>query len=186
MTHKPLRLDLKVRNNRLIKLREQLNLKASQAAEAIGVRYELLLQYESLQQKPFSNMRKHEGELKKAARKIAEFYGVSVEYLWSEDVLAVKNAKSSAEASLTELIGLLPEPPSTPFEIVATSELASKLHEALDKLPEKEKLVLAARAEGKTHEEIGELLGGLSRERSRQIETRGYKHMRRLLESPFE
>ena len=81
---KPLRATVRVRNNRLVTLREQLGLTQVAAAKLIGVQASVLSALETLRLGPVG-MR---GTWTKAATRISEFHGVSPEWIWPDAVLS--------------------------------------------------------------------------------------------------
>ena len=77
---------------------------------------------------------------------------------------------------------LLCEPTGEPLEGVAEEQLRAQIGEALSSLAYRERLVLELRygltdGEDRTLEEIGQLIG-VTRERVRQIESRGLTRLR--------
>ncbi|HEY1086324.1 MAG TPA: sigma-70 family RNA polymerase sigma factor, partial [Archangium sp.] len=66
-------------------------------------------------------------------------------------------------------------------EVLAKEQLEALTHRALQRLkPERQRIAVRERAEGKSLEEVGEQLG-ISRERVRQLQLKGMKALRRSL-----
>jgi len=85
---KDFRVTINIRNNQLCERRERLGYSQQQMADAIGVHQSEYSRYESLLEKP---LHRYTGRLRKAARKIVDYFGESPEVLWSEEIRAVKN-----------------------------------------------------------------------------------------------
>jgi transcriptional regulator with XRE-family HTH domain len=99
---KPLLMTVKLRNNRLIKLREQLGLNQGQFARKIGMQPQDYNGYENLRHKAWCN-----SGWKKVALRIAEFHGVSPEYIWPDEVKSVKKNVMNLEMASREVNELL-------------------------------------------------------------------------------
>lgn len=172
---KPIRLELKARNNRMISLREQLGLTVKQAAEKIGLNLGLMYRMEA---PGFDPIRRHSrydriGCMRQCATKVCQFYGVEPDFLWPELMRRMTKMKVSREADFDEIEQLvspvemdqLPaEAPEDPIAHYDLEELVKKAH-----LRPRERLILRMvyledRGLNGTAEELG-----LSRERVRQI-----------------
>ena len=84
-----IRIEARARNNRLIKLREEVGLTQHEAASRIGLHQASLGKLENLKDSP---LRKGKDQLREAATRIAEYYGVSAAYIWPE---AIRNMTAS-------------------------------------------------------------------------------------------
>ena len=90
------RVQAKLRNNRLIKAREELGYKtAVAAATALGLNYSSLVAYEGLKESPWT---KKMG-WKPMAEKIAASYGYACDELWPEVISRVTITRSDYEVS---------------------------------------------------------------------------------------
>jgi len=85
---KDFRVTIGIRNNQLCERRENLGYTQQQMADAIGIHQSDYSRYESLLEKP---LHRKTGHLRRAAHKIAVYFGESPEVLWSEEIQAVKN-----------------------------------------------------------------------------------------------
>ena len=105
---------------------------------------------------------------------------------------AIRNAAKShhakqAAANLTEEAWeIVPDAKTpTPLAVLADKDeletALPALRKALATLPERQRVVLLAHADGRSLESIGEQLGGLTRERVRQIEAAGLEKLKALL-----
>ncbi len=100
---KEFELRMRLRNNRLVRLREQLSLSPKEASERIPISYGTLLQFEALKRSPVGAR----GWTPLALR-LAAFYGVEPGWLWPDAVQAVSRPDLVVEASADELRPLLP------------------------------------------------------------------------------
>lgn len=152
----PFLIKSRIYNNRLVKARTELSLSASQASDAIGVGYSVLLNYENLKSTPW----KRSNEWKSDAQLIAAFYGYSCEELWPEVIDNIKSRVSQIEIG-SALVG----------EIAGTEQLAfanqtrSLVHQVISTLPIKERRALELRfgladqSNGLTLDQVGASLG---------------------------
>lgn len=136
---------MKVRHNLLIEAREQLGLKASEAAKAIGVGYQTLLEYEGLRRYP---MGLKDGWMP-TAEKIAKFYGYSVGELWPAMMREISTASvervvdgDKLLAAAGSIMALLPGP----GDQLARDDMQRQLDAALSKLTVRERDVIERRA----------------------------------------
>lgn len=184
------RVVAKLRNNRLIKAREELGLGCRQAAEQMGISYGLLIGYESLKHEPWSAR----GGWKDSARTISEWYGFGLDYLWPEVIKKV-------QATTTTLMLDEPQVQISLEDAVEThKQLPAATQKVLKTLRPRERYVIEQRlglkdkhGEGKTLEEVAVLLGKrrarkakkpikdaepYNRERIRQIEAKAFRQLR--------
>lgn len=186
---KEFRLEVRVRNNRLIRLREELGISAPVFAETAGVNYNQYVALESLKASP---VRKRNGEWTDTALKVAVFHGVSPEDLWPDAVLRVSGQTKVAELSADEaaalasggMLGLGSAPPD-PDDQLHEAELEDYVRRAVLRLDPAEQQVVSRRfgmrgSEKATFADIGSDLG-LCQERVRQIQS---KALRKLARDP--
>ena len=194
MKVKPFRLKVRVQNNRLVRAREELGLTQIGAAKAIGINASQLSAYESLQhtetqeKKGFgSPYNAKTGEWKETARRISEYYGLSPEYLWPDEIRAVKKNALTVEMSSRE-IAQLTGPPA-PDEFVALRKMGEQSVRLLDSLTPNErdllKLRFSSEGEEMTLRELGNNIEGfygkgVSCERARQIVESGIAKLKGL------
>jgi hypothetical protein len=127
---KPFRVEMRLRNNRLIRAREALGyMTAKAAADALGLPYSDLVSYETLYVSPWS---KRHGDWKKTAMRVAVAYRRAPEDLWPDVVRSVRRTRTMVEADVPA--GYL-EPPETPEEALERSETSRIVAAAVDDLP---------------------------------------------------
>lgn len=185
-----LRLTMRLSNNRIRAKREAMGLTAREAAEKCGVSFGTWYAYEALRAKPYGKQGGFGGEVgwTPSADKIAMLLGVTCEWLWPDQVLAVTNPKIEQEVSVEDLRPMLvskqvhAELPS-PEQVQMDRERAEIVDRELQTLRPREAHVLMHRhgiLDGipKTLDEIGESLG-IGREYVRQIEVRALAKLRK-------
>jgi lambda repressor-like predicted transcriptional regulator len=133
---KPLRVVAKLRNNRLIRAREELGLmSAKAAADKLGVDYQMLIRYEGLKVDPWDCRR---GDWKEGARRIADAYGYHPEELWPEVTREVQRTTAILEVGAADVpLALSPPAPD--------ADLAIDCRRALASLPPREAAVIRRR-----------------------------------------
>lgn len=167
---KPFRLIVRVKNNRLIRLREELGLNLSAFAAAIGATASHISAIESFKGTVYSATY----GWTKTAQRIADYHGVACEDLWPEEVRLVRRNVMTLEASREDVAKL----GGQPFDELAGKELRERAAELLEKLPPKTRKMLAASLdEDATLGELGASIGR-SRERARQIVNGGVRTLR--------
>ncbi len=183
-----LRVDVLIRNNRLLAAREELGMTQAEAARQIPVPAPTLSRFETLRGSPLDA----DGNWLGVAKRIANFYGVSPSDLWPAAVLAIEKPSARAELDadrLRRMIGAQ-EPPSVE-EIVMRVEIYRAVIAAIDWLPSRLACVIRWRfglekMPGRDHEkeqgeptlrEMGRAMG-LSRESVRLLESDGLAKLR--------
>ena len=157
---KPIRVQIRIKNNRMVKLREELGLSMSGFSEAVGLSIQAVMALENFKRFPFNKERMCWTE---TAEKIAAFHGVSPEFIWPEEIAEIRKTAFRLEANAAELQGL----PSLPA-ILETKQLRAATVEAFRDLTPIEEKFLLKHCEGATYEELGHSVG-LSRTRARDI-----------------
>lgn len=168
---RPFRVVAVLRNNRLIRAREELGLSSPKAAVAIGVSYGTLNALESLKGSPWN---KHMDDWSPSALKIAAYYGYSPEELWPDIIKEVRATKALLEVA-TPALSLSADASTVNKEL--REAVAKRLHQLTPRYQQ----VLAMRfgfdgGDGKTIAEVADHLK-LSRERTRQIELKALRHL---------
>jgi len=180
---RPLRIVVRVKNNRLFSAREALGLSQLHLGKASGVAYGTVNKYENGKGIPMRST----GHWNESALKIAKFLRMLPEDLFPEAVLALKQTRFEREVSeadsqrLAEVKTFLLEPPPTPETIAAQLELRDDVATALGKLKPRLAQILRWRfaIDGPelTLDQVGDNLG-LSQERTRQLEARAIQMLR--------
>lgn len=180
---KELRLEMRLKNNRLIKARERLGFNSAHAfADAVDLSYSTVREYESLRRSPVSKDEKKLGEWKESARSVAELLGESCEYFWPESVCQVVTSTITRELDVEALKSLI-EAPKTPLELLEEAELSKVVGESLEVLSPRERKVMRLRfgigeSTDLTLREVGLKDGGVAPEAVRQIESRALSKLR--------
>ena len=130
---KPLRIVARLRNNRLIRAREALGYtNAAQAARALGLSPAMLWALETLKDSPvFRGARPgfKAGDWTKSALRVAKAFGTTPEYLWPEELDAVKKTKVVIELNVPQMCL---EPPPTTEKALESGAIKSILASAFD------------------------------------------------------
>ena len=183
---KPLRIDVKARNNLLVARREAAGLSAPAFARMLGISYGRYLDLENL-----CSPLNRDGSWHRAALAVADHYRVMPGDLWPDAVLAVERTRAVVyvdEAELRQLrerdpIALL-DAPETPEDAVDRMEMTEALRAALATLPLRCQgaIVLRFGLDGgpeRTLDEVGEALSpGVHGERARQLIAQGLRMLR--------
>lgn len=184
-----IRLQIKARNNRLIKLREDLGWSVQQAAEKIGISPGVLYTLESFKEGPLRQRYRWETDemgdtmrWRDVAIKIADFHGVSLDYIWPEAVRYLKARAATVVISANQAMVWDRWKDGKPGEIEANRDVV--MH-ALGCLDEREKRVVESRfglngGDEKTLEAVGED-EQITRSRVSQIEAKALHKIRKRL-----
>jgi RNA polymerase sigma factor (sigma-70 family) len=178
-TIKPLRLKVRICNNRLIRLREALGYTTAKAAAlAIGIGIGEYCAFEAMSLSPVNPS----GRWRPGASKIAAFHRVPEEFLWPEIALAVRKTSVAMEVDAAEAVAMLGGPVQVPEELVQANQDVDRVMDKLNELPVVIREVLHLRfgltgKEPMTLDEVGEHIGK-SRERVRSMESKGLRALR--------
>ena len=176
---KPFRITVRVKNNRMVKLREELGLSITEFSRKVGITTSHVCALENFKKSPWSDK-----GWSLSALKIAEFHGVSPEYIWPEEISAVKKTAFMLEAAAEDVKRF-----KAPYEELEQKELKGLLEEkVLPSLAPIERRIITWQAEDVTNADIAQKYD-LSRTRIAQIGDRGNATARRVLretESPLE
>lgn len=168
---KPILATLKLRNNRLIKMRKSLGMSQPELASKADVGWQVYNAYECMRLNPV----RQDGEWRNSAVKVAAFFNRDPEYLFPQVVSEMRATETSRELDEVDILSLGPGNgilSITAGDPVVKSETAQALSDAISSLGEREQTVVKMRFfmdPPATYREIGDQLGGLSVERTRQI-----------------
>lgn len=184
---KPIRAELRLRNNRLARMREARGFTQVDVAQAIGCSIDTYGRLERMHGSTRYESRSGAGEgWRPACLKLAEFYNVTPEWLFPEDLERIDRTVWEREVGFSELA--IHEQPQQvgPGDLYLANEAKHDLEQAIQKLDPRGQYILSRRfgvaGEDKgTLTEVGNELG-LSKERTRQIEARALKNLRRFLD----
>lgn len=117
---KEIRLVSKLRNNRLMSIRETMGMSQVEFSETLGIRSATYSAMEGLKFKPL----KKNGTWAKAATYIASKLKLPEEYIWPEELSLIENTKVERELEIRDMLVLASGGQTTP-EISATKNLLS-------------------------------------------------------------
>ena len=176
---KPFRVTVRVKNNRMVKLREELGLNLAEFSRRAGVQMGTVCALENFRKSPWTGK-----DWRPIALKIAEFHGVSPEWLWPEVIQEVKKNAFMLEANAEDVRRF-----KGPHEELENRELKEVLEtKVFPKLLPIEKVAVVGLAEGTTATDLGKKYG-LSKTRISQMGHRGRNKVAEALwmeQSPLE
>lgn len=185
VTENNFRMSVRLRNNRLLKRREELKLTQKEMAMAVGISLQAYGTLECLAEKPI----KEDAcsyRWKKHAMAIADYFGCNPEELFPDEIININKPVVHREMSLADVIKIGVSPDrlvlESPENVIEKKELETAVSNSLDGLTEQEKIVIDKRF-GLTDglplhlNAVGKLLGK-STERVRQIECRALRKLR--------
>ena len=181
---KEIRATLKLRNNRLLSLKESTGWTVPEFCKNVGISTTSYYQFTTMKRSPLTG-----GDWRDSAKKLAKFAGVDPIELFPEAVQEIQKSGQSTDCTiklspddLTELLPPAMKQLSDPEASAVASELRNKMSEALALLSPREQQVLSLRfgldGPEKTLEEIGRIQG-VGREPIRQIKARALRKLRR-------
>lgn len=180
---KELRVTIRVRNNRLIELREELGLNQRAAAERIGVSIGLYNGLECMRRSPLDR----HGDWGGAARKIAAFHGLSCDDIFPESVMAVdrpvveKRFDGVEVSALSEFAVNAALPPDEIYDWKEAGEVLGKI--GRERLHPRERMIHRMHLQNEVPVgEVGKALG-ISGTRVQQLHQRGLMKVGRCLET---
>jgi len=174
------RVEIRLRNDRLIRAREELGWTQAEAARKIGINGSLLNALETLRKSPWGA----EG-WRPTAETIATFYGLGLDYLWPDAIDRVTRTRFEASIAAGVVGSLVGEHSQRLLSAVAgeDAETAEVLRGAVGRLDARDLRVLTRRyRDGWTLEEVA-VEDDTTRERIRQIEARGLRRLRRRIDN---
>lgn len=178
---KEFELSLRLRNNLLKSRRVELGLSAREFADKAGVCYQTYLRFEGMTLTPLTSG----GEWRDVAERIAMAHGLECAELWPAAVLAVQKSSVVVEIDAPTALQLggyaqtfaLPPAPDALLEL---AENEAGLASIRDVLNDRERAVIDTYySDGGTLDSAGRVVGGVSRERVRQIRDRALNKLRK-------
>jgi RNA polymerase sigma factor (sigma-70 family) len=172
----PFRIEIKVRNNRIIRAREKLGYaNASEAAKALKVHYHHWVQYESMAMSPLTT----DGEWKESAKAVADAIFADPDDLWPDEALRISKTRATIEVTFEQMVRSFGDVPEHRMLVAGDR---STLEAAIGKLTKREIGVLHHRiVREEDLEEVGKRFD-LSRTRIMQIQARAIEKLRRELD----
>jgi transcriptional regulator with XRE-family HTH domain len=172
---KEIRAVLKLKNNRLIKAREQLGLTAAALSEKIGVDKNSISKLENLRLGPIDGF----GRIRSCVQKLADFHGYSVEYLFPDSIGALQARSVTREFSVAEAMRLSQRTPEQELEVKEAKQLLEWAVSETSVAGRGRKLIESF-LDGETREVSGSKLG-VSGTRAGQLEARTLAEARHKL-----
>lgn len=172
---KPLRVVMRIKNNRLVRLREELGLTIGALAKLIPMSTSLLCALENFSRSPLAATG---DDWAPSAKTLAAFHGISPKFLWPDEIVRLRAKRLHLELSSQEAFVLCAGPAEMEREELAAA-LPKLLSEACNPT---EAAVLRSRADGLSFEEIGHGYG-LSKSRVQQIASRAAWRMRMAMDT---
>ena len=172
------RIEIRVRNNRIIRARERLgHASGSAAAKALGIPYHSWVNYESLKETPLNES----GGWKESALSVADALFVAPEDLWPDEALRITKTRVTIEASFEQMTRAFGETPETRMLVQGDRKT---LEVALAKLNKVETDVVLRSVVG--DEELSQIAASwdLSRARIGQIRNRALAKLHYDLADP--
>ncbi len=172
------RVTVKVRNNYLLNAMEAVGVNGSQMSNQTGVSLFAIYQYLGLKRTPVDHKT---GEFRDDIYIIASFLGASVYDLFPEAHLTKALKKNSVDTTMSAdamnlMIGCYEQ--STPEDNLMLAERDNIINQMVGQLSPREITVIKSRFfDEKTLLETGELIGGISLERTRQIENKALRKL---------
>jgi len=163
------RVEIRVRNNRLIRARERLGYKSAKAAaDALNLTYGILVSYETMAETP---LKKDSMEWKESALRIADALFMAPEDLWPKASRRVEKARVEFEATSEQLR----EFSSNAERRIILEQDREGVRRALSAIDPRRRKALLQRFENDAAlEEVGDKLG-VSRARASQIILNGIR-----------
>jgi len=132
---KPFRIEARIKNNRLIRAREELGLTQKKASVMMGDKHQsMLMNYENFKLNPWCDS---QNKWKDSAVKIAKFYGYSPEELWPEAIQAIKKNFLVLEASTRQI-----EKTYLQKHEIEDKKLKQGINVAIESLPNREQEII--------------------------------------------
>jgi len=150
------RVKVGLRNNRLVSLREKMELNQREAARKIGIRHATLNGFECLRVSPLSK----DGVFSPQAQRVADFYQVKTGWIFPEVIEKIVQRDIEFTRAAEEMPDIFYQQSllieqSTPEQTLATKEMYERLHSILSSLsPRQERMLRMYFFEGMNFTEI--------------------------------
>lgn len=165
-------IQITVRNARLLRAVRQKFGSASEMCRVAGINQQAASALMTMRAKPF----RQDGSLTAPAAAIVSALGMEPEQLWPAHVARLQSRKATVEIEMG----------AATFSAIADGDPDQRMiyRQAISRwsrtLTDREKTAVVAHVAGATLDQIGAELGGVTRERARQIVLKGERKMRRL------
>ena len=185
-TMNDIRIDIKVRNNRLVSLLESKYGNVAKFCKANGLQQERVGKYCNLKESPLKGTNKYnEIGWKDYAVRIADALGVLPDELWPEHMQELKLKVNTGFTTVTtDMVGRLlgSDPKANPVLTYEKNEAENLVANALRSLTEREQQVISLRfgledGEVLPLHAVGKVIG-VTQERVRQIEAKALRKLR--------
>jgi transcriptional regulator with XRE-family HTH domain len=183
MLPKPLRMIVKLVNNRMRELRENLGLSTVEMAQKMGIAYTSYIALENMRRRPVGQR----GKWLSAAVKAASFHGLLPEDLFPDVITAVENSIVERKLDETEVMAVLSEQTARlslgPESTCMDADQIEVLHRAIKTLSPVQQFIIAQRfgldgGEERLLADCGKDLN-LSRERIRGLQETALGRLRK-------
>jgi hypothetical protein len=171
------RVKVTVRNARIMRALESIGHNPSSFARAYGFYAKETCAIAALRIKPvLAN-----GNWRASVMKLCEITGKMPSELFTDRQMNGLRANSSERDVGEDAIVAMLEPPASPEQLAITSDMARIANEVIDGISPRAATAFRLHADGATYEEIGAEIGGVSRERARQLVMKAQRHVRERL-----
>jgi transcriptional regulator with XRE-family HTH domain len=170
---KEIRFVARIKNNRLLEIREKMGLTQGEISGFLGITMLMYQEFESLTRPPINKY----GKPDKYALQIADVLEVEFDYLWPDAVKAIKSNQVETKMDVRDLLAIAMPKAQMPDEKLITKDMEKAIGQLLATLtPRQEKIIrmrygIGTDQEPMTYNEIGKAFG-VGKDRIQQIERR--------------
>lgn len=173
---KEYRFIVRIKNNRMMRLREEVGFTCAQVAEVVGICATVYREYERMARSPVD---KKNSDWRPAAKAIANFFCVEPEYLWPESIKAVRRSRIQFTADYDSVLDLMGQASKlasrSPELMLESKEMARDIELSFNELKPRKQHVIKRyygfdndNGGPVTFDEVGKDIG-VGKERARQI-----------------
>jgi transcriptional regulator with XRE-family HTH domain len=170
---KDFHVTVRLKNNHLLARRKAAGMTIKQMADCIGVGS--YAEYERMAKLPYGVS----GHVLGTAKLIADYWGVGIDELWPDSVVAVAHPKVERELDAMDLVPLsAPEArlqlsEGTPEDDMVRRDRVNLVDSAISELSPRQQKIINMRVDGCSLDEVGAEVG-VTRERVRQVEAKAH------------